>query len=68
MKSILKLWIVGAVLSHPARGAWIEIHLDISIIAKRILSHPARGAWIEMRVLGAFYVAFRVAPRKGCVD
>ena len=34
-------------LSHPARGAWIEIVSD----DKKLLeaqSHPARGAWIEI--------------------
>ena len=36
-----------AVVSHPARGAWIEIsvmHPSSSIRE----SHPARGAWIEI--------------------
>ena len=36
------------VVSHPARGAWIEMamsHLWGWILVK---SHPARGAWIEI--------------------
>ena len=34
-------------LSHPARGAWIEI--IISFVRWVLgLSHPARGAWIEI--------------------
>ena len=33
--------------SHPARGAWIEIHLLLLRI-KLLGSHPARGAWIEI--------------------
>ena len=36
-------------LSHPARGAWIEIGVsNKKPPAKR--SHPARGAWIEISV------------------
>ena len=35
-------------LSHPARGAWIEITV-VSVTAVLIIrSHPARGAWIEI--------------------
>ena len=34
-------------LSHPSRGAWIEIgqHQDT---ARQPESHPSRGAWIEI--------------------
>ena len=35
--------------SHPARGAWIEIHLRQSGTFQNAQSHPARGAWIEMQ-------------------
>ena len=34
-------------LSHPVRGAWIEIYIN-DTIDKKLLSHPVRGAWIEM--------------------
>ena len=34
-------------MSHPARGAWIEM-LIASAIAPINVSHPARGAWIEI--------------------
>ncbi len=34
-------------LSHPARGAWIEIGRAMHR-ADREESHPARGAWIEI--------------------
>ncbi len=34
-------------LSHPARGAWIEISEIRSVQGNR-QSHPARGAWIEI--------------------
>ncbi|CAH0537216.1 hypothetical protein [Oscillospiraceae bacterium] len=39
--------ISAILLSHPARGAWIEIHVfRCKFTAWQ--SHPARGAWIEM--------------------
>ena len=34
-------------LSHPSRGAWIEIVSTRSAGRSR-LSHPSRGAWIEI--------------------
>ena len=34
-------------MSHPVRGAWIEIDYLASKGLKRE-SHPVRGAWIEM--------------------
>ena len=34
-------------MSHPARGAWIEISRS-SAPSTAFSSHPARGAWIEM--------------------
>ena len=38
-------------LSHPARGAWIEIFSIPDEEQARRMSHPARGAWIEMAIL-----------------
>ena len=35
-------------LSHPARGAWIEIYLSSIAVCLDPRSHPARGAWIEI--------------------
>ena len=35
-------------VSHPARGAWIEI-MTMNLVALDKASHPARGAWIEIR-------------------
>ena len=32
--------------SHPARGAWIETHVEDGF-NQDFASHPARGAWIE---------------------
>ena len=47
MKRLLK---VVQSVSHPVRGAWIEI---IYARSKKIVeteSHPVRGAWIEIVV------------------
>ena len=54
-------------LSHPARGAWIEI-IYLRTVAIGALSHPARGAWIEIRLCWNTLKVESVAPRKGCVD
>ena len=54
-------------LSHPARGAWIEIgHAIVKAVVR--VSHPARGAWIEMWLRLCACPPWLVAPRKGCVD
>ena len=34
-------------MSHPTRGAWIEIHQAI-VAPVLSMSHPTRGAWIEI--------------------
>ena len=54
-------------LSHPARGAWIEMPMLVTR-AEADVSHPARGAWIEIAFGGSVFVLSFVAPRKGCVD
>ena len=38
-------------LSHPARGAWIEIYSYFTAFSSCFQSHPARGAWIEITLL-----------------
>ena len=35
-------------MSHPVRGAWIEISRIILKTLQMTLSHPVRGAWIEI--------------------
>ena len=35
-------------MSHPVRGAWIEIRKVIADVIAVIPSHPVRGAWIEI--------------------
>ena len=47
LKSSVLLAFAAVAMSHPARGAWIEICLTGFAIAPT-MSHPARGAWIEM--------------------
>ena len=54
-------------MSHPARGAWIEIP-DTKALYDALESHPARGAWIEISAGWKNRGRARVAPRKGCVD
>ena len=54
-------------LSHPARGAWIEIKVLCPYCGSE-MSHPARGAWIEIRLCWNTLKVESVAPRKGCVD
>ena len=55
-------------MSHPARGAWIEMAaLDVGVYV-RLVSHPARGAWIEISLPRHSLDSDRVAPRTGCVD
>ena len=56
-----------AQMSHPARGAWIEIG-DGRLQPALQLSHPARGAWIEIPPTLRSASRSLVAPRKGCVD
>ena len=53
--------------SHPAWGAWIEIHYQHTMKV-RMKSHPAWGAWIEIRRKANAADAPKVAPRMGCVD
>ncbi len=47
-------WVDGSgqdlgLMSHPARGAWVEIEMRDDGSVKVYMSHPARGAWVEIR-------------------
>ena len=55
-------------MSHPARGAWIEIFDVPTRVFEKNRSHPARGAWIEIFPASMFVTQAMVAPRTGCVD
>ena len=55
-------------MSHPARGAWIEILFCAVLRIEVVMSHPARGAWIEITTSVSESARFTVAPREGCVD
>ena len=35
-------------MSHPVRGAWIEMPINCFQLRLTTRSHPVRGAWIEM--------------------
>ena len=60
------LW-VAKVVSHPTRGAWIEMVPFMSQV-EQIMSHPTRGAWIEIYGVRLSFDTCRVAPYPGCVD
>ena len=65
----LRCWVraAAAIRSHPARGAWIEMRVDRTLVEVNE-SHPARGAWIEIVHVALLLQLCYVAPRKGCVD
>ena len=54
-------------MSHPVRGAWIEI-VRVRFPFKLRWSHPVRGAWIEIVQGAKIHFVRDVAPRQGCVD
>ena len=57
-----------AQMSHPSRGAWIEIvHREDAFFADGT-SHPSRGAWIEIGSIYGRSPDVIVAPLTGCVD
>ena len=35
-------------VSHPTRGAWIEMPHEAAVVQNKTGSHPTRGAWIEI--------------------
>ena len=55
-------------MSHPSRGAWIEIGRYLMTSRCGPLSHPSRGAWIEIPFRLAVMMLSTVAPLAGCVD
>lgn len=57
----------ACLLSHPVRGAWIEIELPVKLMPKNE-SHPVRGVWIEILCNWLEVRENSVAPRQGCVD
>ena len=54
-------------VSHPSRGAWIEIAMTARGIGGAA-SHPSRGAWIEINYATCRGIWGIVAPLTGCVD
>ena len=67
MKYIFEANIDRNGMSHPVRGAWIEIEC-CQPTRFHFSSHPVRGAWIEIKISGPKELHLRVAPREGCVD
>ena len=57
--------LIIAAMSHPARGAWIEIKSKTAVRAAQA-SHPARGAWIEINFSVSACVSVQVShPARG---
>ena len=58
MKFVCVRTFIMYALSHPSRGAWIEIRKPYKCRSV-MTSHPSRGAWIEIRdiVLSWFSVS-----------
>ena len=54
----------ACLLSHPVRGAWIEIK-NIIVLFSTIVSHPVRGAWIEIIFLQYAKVPSASHPVRG---
>ena len=51
-------------MSHPARGAWIEIRFAGSL-QRNTRSHPARGAWIEITRAAIHFTKLGSHPARG---
>ena len=64
MKSALQGVARHGGVSHPARGAWIEIGRKWTL-DRRMTSHPARGAWIEIAMYAPCTPAPRSHPARG---
>ena len=67
MKFLAAVVSLVVMLSHPTRGAWIEIVVSHDT-QKGVLSHPTRGAWIEILESREVEAGSQVAPHTGCVD
>ena len=52
-------------VSHPARGAWIEISTALQAGVEKAGSHPARGAWIEIPRTGRLAAPGTSHPARG---
>ena len=52
-------------LSHPVRGAWIEISTGINGTFESAWSHPVRGAWIEIEGNASFSASVSSHPVRG---
>ena len=57
-------WLTSDMLSHPSRGAWIEIGYQPRCSRFRS-SHPSRGAWIEITSAWIRRSGIRSHPSRG---
>ena len=46
-------------MSHPVRGAWIEINTITYSLINSEMSHPVRGAWIEITICLVYWILFK---------
>ena len=65
MKWNNQLRYAAGILSHPVRGAWIEILEIICGQGSDFESHPVRGAWIEILKLFVFLALDMSHPVRG---
>ena len=68
LKYIHKTLLTVLNMSHPSRGAWIEICKKRILFTASLPSHPSRGAWIEIVHPTRCLRPPAVAPLAGCVD
>ena len=64
MKFVDDRYLVAICMSHPVRGAWIEILVNKSI-AYKVYVAPHVGAWIEILRVKTSKAYGIVAPCKG---
>ena len=52
-------------MSHPVRGAWIEMFQQVKQETATVSSHPVRGAWIEISTVSDFDMSYLSHPVRG---
>ena len=65
---LISIFCLPPYMSHPTRGAWIEMSPFDPFRPSGPESHPTRGAWIEIFGRKVIQDALVVAPHTGCVD
>ena len=68
MKSVIADNTVTSAVSHPARGAWIEI-ISARPCSLYICGRTPQGVrGLKFKYAVSINLPHKVAPRKGCVD